>query len=50
MTPKPAGQFLVYPCPHAYDGEWCGGTAALISHQYECMRCHCTWDMNGEPT
>ena len=46
---------LFHPCPLTYSGEWCGGTAALIPIKgglgkvYECQRCHCQWDTNGNP-
>lgn len=50
MTPKPAGQSLVYPCPNAYQGEFCGGIAALVNGQYVCMKCAWTWNIHGQPT
>lgn len=49
MTPKPSGQSLAYPCPHAYAGEWCGGIAALINNVYECSVCSATWHLDGTP-
>ena len=38
-----------YPCPHTYDGEFCGGIAALVDDEYRCHRCHFVWDINGQP-
>lgn len=49
MTPKPENQSITYPCPAAYQGDWCGGIAALIKDQYECQKCLAVWQLDGTP-